>query len=45
MNSAVLSKIDGIAQAIKGRMAPGMQVLVARRGKVVFQKSIWNSYL
>jgi beta-glucosidase-like glycosyl hydrolase/CubicO group peptidase (beta-lactamase class C family) len=40
MNSAVLSKIDGIAQkAIKGRMAPGMQVLVARRGKVVFQKS------
>jgi beta-glucosidase-like glycosyl hydrolase/CubicO group peptidase (beta-lactamase class C family) len=40
MNSTVLSKIDGIAQkAINGRMAPGMQVLVARRGKVVFQKS------
>jgi beta-glucosidase-like glycosyl hydrolase/CubicO group peptidase (beta-lactamase class C family) len=40
MNPAVLSKIDGIAQkAINGRMAPGMQILVARKGKVVFQKS------
>jgi CubicO group peptidase (beta-lactamase class C family) len=28
-----------LPKAIKGRMAPGMQVLVARRGKVVFQKS------
>ncbi|MFQ3173304.1 MAG: beta-glucosidase-like glycosyl hydrolase/CubicO group peptidase (beta-lactamase class C family) [Flavobacterium sp.] len=40
MNPAILSKIDGIAQkAINGRMAPGMQILVARKGKVVFQKS------
>lgn len=40
MNPVILSKIDGIAQkAIDGRMAPGMQVLVARKGKVVFQKS------
>ncbi|MFT5715535.1 MAG: beta-glucosidase-like glycosyl hydrolase/CubicO group peptidase (beta-lactamase class C family) [Flavobacterium sp.] len=40
MNPAILSKIDGIAEkAINGRMAPGMQILVARKGKVVFQKS------
>ncbi|MBF4506073.1 serine hydrolase [Flavobacterium sp. JLP] len=40
MNSAILSKIDAIAQkAIDGKMAPGMQVLVARKGNVVFQKS------
>ena len=40
MSSAVLSKIDAIAQkAIDGKMAPGMQVLVARKGNVVFQKS------
>lgn len=40
MNPVILSKIDGIAQkAISGRMAPGMQILVARKGKVVFQKS------
>jgi beta-glucosidase-like glycosyl hydrolase/CubicO group peptidase (beta-lactamase class C family) len=40
MNPAILSKIDGIAQkAISGRMTPGMQILVARKGKVVFQKS------
>lgn len=40
MSSATLSAIDQIAQkAIDGRMAPGMQVLVARNGKVVFQKS------
>lgn len=40
MNPVILSKIDGIAQkAINGRMAPGMQILVARKGKVVFQKS------
>lgn len=40
MNSAVLSKIDAIAQkAIDGKMTPGMQVLAARKGKVFFQKS------
>lgn len=40
MNPLILSKIDSIAQkAINGKMTPGMQVLVARRGKVIFQKS------
>ena len=40
MNSQILSKIDSIAQkAIDGKMTPGMQVLVARKGKVIFQKS------
>lgn len=40
MNSLTLSKIDAIAQkAIDGKMVPGMQVLVARKGNVIFQKS------
>ena len=40
MNPQILSKIDAIAQkAIEGKMAPGMQVLVARKGSVIFQKS------
>ncbi len=40
MNPAILSKIDAIAQkAIDGKMTPGMQVLVARKGSVIFQKS------
>ena len=40
MNSAILSKIDGIAnKAINGKMTPGIQVLVARKGKVIYQKS------
>ena len=40
MDPMVLAKIDAIAQkAIDGKMAPGMQVLVARKGTVVFQKS------
>ena len=40
MNPAILSKIDAIAQkAIDGKMTPGMQVLVARKGTVIFQKS------
>jgi beta-glucosidase-like glycosyl hydrolase/CubicO group peptidase (beta-lactamase class C family) len=43
MSSATLSKIDAIAQkAIDGKMAPGMQVLVARKGNVIFQKSYGN---
>lgn len=43
MSSANLSKIDAIAaKAINGKMTPGMQILVARRGKVVFQKSYGN---
>ncbi|MGO4820557.1 MULTISPECIES: glycoside hydrolase family 3 N-terminal domain-containing protein [unclassified Flavobacterium] len=40
MNPEILAKIDAVAQkAIDGKMAPGMQVLVARKGTVVFQKS------
>lgn len=40
MNPLILSKIDTIAQkAIDGKMTPGMQVLVARKGNVIFQKS------
>jgi len=40
MSPKVLSKIDALAQkAIDGKMTPGAQVLVARRGKVIFQKS------
>ncbi|AYN06471.1 glycoside hydrolase family 3 N-terminal domain-containing protein [Flavobacterium sp. 140616W15] len=40
MNPQILSKIDAIAQkAIDGKMTPGMQVLVARKGSVIFQKS------
>lgn len=36
----VLSRIDDLAKkAIDGKMTPGIQVLVARRGKVIFQKS------
>lgn len=43
MNPVILSKIDAIAQkAIDGRMAPGMQILVARKGSVIFQKSYGN---
>ncbi|MFV5693641.1 glycoside hydrolase family 3 N-terminal domain-containing protein [Flavobacterium sp. LT1R49] len=40
MNSNILSKIDLIAKkAISARMTPGIQVLVARNGKVIYQKS------
>ena len=40
MKSEILSKIETIAnKAIDRKMAPGMQVLVARKGKVVYQKS------
>lgn len=40
MNSHVLSKIDSVAKiVIDEGMAPGMQILVARKGKVVFEKS------
>ena len=43
MNPMILSKIDAVAQkAIDGKMAPGMQVLVARKGSVIFQKSYGN---
>lgn len=40
MSSALLTKIDLIAQrAINEKMTPGIQVLVARKGKVIYQKS------
>lgn len=40
MNSAILTNIDLIAhEAISKNIAPGMQVLVARKGKIVYQKS------
>ncbi|MGV9003919.1 glycoside hydrolase family 3 N-terminal domain-containing protein [Flavobacterium sp.] len=40
MNPIKLAEIDKIAnKAIDGKMTPGIQVLVARRGKVIYQKS------
>ncbi|MBL4745130.1 MAG: serine hydrolase [Flavobacteriaceae bacterium] len=40
MNHAILDKIDAIAsEVISEKMAPGMQVLVARKGKVIFYKA------
>jgi len=40
MNSEKLKQIDLYAQkAIDGKMAPGMQILIARKGKVIYQKS------
>ncbi len=40
MNSGVLAKIDGIVnKAILAKMTPGAQVLVARKGKIIYQKS------
>ncbi len=40
MSSTILSKIDQVAQkAIDKKMTPGAQVLVARHGKVIFQRS------
>ena len=40
MSSIKLAEIDVLAQEVmKKKMAPGMQILVARSGKVVYQKS------
>jgi len=40
MNPAILSKIDIIAQrAISEKMTPGLQIVVARKGKIFYQKS------
>lgn len=40
MSSEKLKQIEIYAQkAINGKMAPGMQILVARKGKVIYQKS------
>ena len=40
MSSYYLAKIDSVAKIVLDeKMAPGMQILVARKGKVVFEKS------
>ncbi len=40
MSSDKLSKIDSVAEVVlKEKMAPGLQVLVARKGKVIYEKS------
>jgi beta-glucosidase-like glycosyl hydrolase/CubicO group peptidase (beta-lactamase class C family) len=40
MNASKLSGIDVLAKkAIDNKMTPGMQILVARKGKVIYQKS------
>ncbi len=40
MSSSKLKKIDSIASVVlKDEMAPGLQVLVARKGKVIYNKS------
>ena len=40
MKSETLNKIDNLAQyAINNKLTPGIQILVARKGKVVYQKS------
>ncbi|QFZ53500.1 beta-N-acetylglucosaminidase [Oceanihabitans sp. IOP_32] len=40
MNSIKLKKIDSVAQlAVDSKMTPGIQLLVARRGKVVYNKN------
>jgi beta-N-acetylhexosaminidase len=46
MNSEILQKIEKIAnKAISGKMTPGAQILVARHGKVIYQKSFgYHSY-
>ncbi|MBS9767018.1 MAG: serine hydrolase [Flavobacteriaceae bacterium] len=40
LNSQNLAKIDSVAEVVlKEKMAPGMQVLVAKNGKIVFHKT------
>ena len=40
MDSERLSRIDSVANyAVKNRMTPGIQLLVARRGKVIYNKN------
>lgn len=40
MSTTILSKLEGIAKkAIDLKCAPGMQIVVARKGKVIYQKS------
>lgn len=43
MDALKLSKIDSIAKfAIQSKMTPGMQILVARKGKVIYHQSFGN---
>lgn len=43
MNPVILGKIDELARkAINGKMTPGLQILVARKGKVIYQKAFGN---
>lgn len=46
MNSVKLEKIDSIIDlALEKKMTPGMQVLVARKGKVIYQRNAgYHSY-
>ena len=40
MNPQIVSKIDAVAnKAIDNKMTPGLQILVAKKGKVIYQKS------
>ena len=40
MDSKLLSRIDSVANhAVNGKMTPGIQLLVARRGKVIYNKN------
>ncbi len=40
LSSEKLNKIDSLARVVlKDKMAPGLQILVARKGKVVYQKN------
>ncbi|MDH4403613.1 MAG: glycoside hydrolase family 3 N-terminal domain-containing protein [Flavobacterium sp.] len=40
MNPQILSKIDALAnKAIDNKMTPGLQILVAKNGKVIYQKA------
>ena len=40
MNAAILAKIDSVARyTIENKGAPGMQIVVARKGKVIFDKN------
>ena len=40
MDSELLSRIDSVANhAVKNRMTPGIQLLVARKGKVIYNKN------
>jgi hypothetical protein len=45
MNPSVLAKIETVAQkAIDGKMAPGMQILVARKEKLSIKSFGYQTY-